>query len=67
MRGACDLTTVVLGDVALDIHGPATSRPADQRKRFERKVYEDELAVAVNEASRGRAAVPMSRRTMGRL
>lgn len=43
-------------------------RPPEERKpRFERKVYDDELAVAINEANKGPAAVLMYRRLMRRL
>ena len=41
-------------------------RPASQRKCFERKVYEDELALAVEQSSRGNAAILNYRRIMGR-
>lgn len=41
--------------------------PADRRKGVERKVYRDELDVAVNDAASGAAAVLNFRRLVGRL
>ena len=39
----------------------------DRRAGCERKVYEDELGVAINEAAKGKSAVLMYRRLMRRL
>lgn len=41
--------------------------PEDRRSGCERKVYDDELSVAVEQASRGKSAVLMFRRTMKRI
>ena len=43
------------------------TRPPEKRKRCDRKVYSDELDVAVENAAHGAAAVLNHRRRMGRL
>jgi hypothetical protein len=69
IRDVCDALAICKDTFWVKWHGIFTDpRPADERGRgHERKVYEDELSIAIEEASKGRAAVLNFRRLMNRL
>lgn len=68
LKGACEALAISRPTFWRRWHLTFTDpRPESDRAGCERKVYEDELAVAVNEASRGKAAVLLFRKQMGRL